>query len=76
MSVQYVQIRDNIMKIELKNIKHYPKLSRETNAFSAYLYIDGILFATCTDDGNGGVTNFIAINRRENELIQAEIYAK
>lgn len=42
------------MKIELKKLKHYEGMSQETNAFSADLYVDGKLAATCRDDGNGG----------------------
>jgi hypothetical protein len=46
------------MKIELKNLKHYERLSEETNAFSADLYADGKFAATCKNDGRGGCIDF------------------
>lgn len=46
------------MVIELKNLKHYPRLSDETNAFSADLYVDGKKAADCSDDGRGGCIRF------------------
>lgn len=42
------------MKIELKNIKHARFLSRETEAFSATIYIEGLKAATVENDGGGG----------------------
>ncbi len=42
------------MKIELRKFKHYPRLSEETNAFSADVYVDGILIAWAANDGRGG----------------------
>lgn len=46
------------MKIELKKLKHYERLSEETNAFSADLYADGNFVATCRNDGRGGPIDF------------------
>ena len=40
--------------IELKNIKTYTKLSKETTAFNAKLYFDGQYIADISNTGNGG----------------------
>jgi hypothetical protein len=42
------------MKIELRKVAHYPRLSQETAAFNADLYIDGVKRATVENDGHGG----------------------
>ncbi len=42
------------MKIELRKVAHYPRLSEETAAFNADLYIDGVKRATVENDGKGG----------------------
>lgn len=42
------------MKIELRNIQHYPRLSQETNAYNAVIYIDGKAWANVQNDGHGG----------------------
>ncbi len=42
------------MKIELRKFKHYPRLSEETVAFNADVYVDGILVAYAENDGKGG----------------------
>ena len=44
------------MKIELKNVKFYEKLSEETNCFIADLYADGKRIGYCKNDGQGGST--------------------
>jgi hypothetical protein len=62
------------MKIELKSLKHYEALSDETNAFSANLYVDGKLAATCKDDGCGGEIEFYPVDREL--LTKAENYCK
>jgi len=46
------------MKIELKNIKHAAFASRETDCFSASVYIDGKLAGTVENDGQGGPNNY------------------
>ncbi len=58
------------MKIELKKIKHSPSLSEETNAFTADLYINGILAGYCRNSGQGGNTNISANDKKGNDLIQ------
>ncbi len=46
------------MKITLKNIKHFAAGSRDSNAFTADVYIDGKKEGRAENDGNGG-PNFI-----------------
>jgi hypothetical protein len=48
--------KDNAMKIELKNVKHYPAMSEETPAFSATIYIDDKKAGEAKNDGRGGMT--------------------
>jgi hypothetical protein len=64
------------MKIELKNIKHFYALSDETNAFSAKLYVNGILTAECSDTGKGGCIDIHPIKGKEELLTQAQKYTK
>jgi hypothetical protein len=42
------------MDIKLKNIKHMPSLSEETECFSATIYIDGVKKGTASNRGHGG----------------------
>ena len=42
------------MNIELRKFAWYPRLSEETNAFNADVYIDGVRSATASNDGHGG----------------------
>lgn len=46
------------MKIELRKVAHYPRLSEETEAFNADIYIDGVKRGEVENDGHGGM-NFI-----------------
>lgn len=65
------------MNIELKNIKHSPSLSEETNAFTANLYIDGKRAAYVKNDGQVGSTSYLADSKKVWKLIeQAENYCK
>lgn len=63
-------------KIELKQIRHFFELSEETNAFSAKLYVNGILTADCSDTGKGGCIDIRAIRGKEALLEAAEKYTK
>ena len=45
------------MKITLKNIKHIPRLSEETECFTASIYIDGIKKGDASNRGCGGCTD-------------------
>lgn len=42
------------MKLELKKIKYSPSLSKETNAFTAELWVDDMPTADCLNSGQGG----------------------
>lgn len=44
------------MKIELKKLAIYPRLSEETTAFNADVWIDGKKVAVAKNDGHGGMT--------------------
>ena len=64
------------MKIELKGLKHYDALSQETNSFSANLYVDGKLAASCKDEGHGGCIEFQTYGCVPGLLKTAEDYCK
>lgn len=46
------------MKIELKNIKHQPSMSEETECYQASLYVDGVKIGTVSNRGTGGPDHF------------------
>lgn len=58
------------MKIELKNIKHSPSLSEETEAFTADLYINGALAGYAKNNGHGGSTDYYQANEKGRDLIR------
>lgn len=60
------------MKIELRRFKDYPRLSDETVAFNADLYIDGKKRGGVENDGHGGA-NFFTDRAAEREV---EAFAK
>lgn len=63
------------MKIELKNIKHSPSLSEETEAFTANLYINDKHAGFAKNSGHGGSTDYSATNEQGQKLIrEAEVY--
>lgn len=65
------------MNIELKNIKHAPSLSEETEAFTASLYINGKHAGYAKNAGYGGSTDYYHKDAKGKELIkQAEDHAK
>lgn len=65
------------MKIELKKIEYSARLSEETNAFSADLYIEGKKAGITSNRGHGGPTDYHGINKEGDELIRkAEAYCK
>jgi len=45
------------MNITLKNIKHIPRLSEETECFTASIYIDGVKKGEASNRGCGGCTD-------------------
>jgi len=61
------------MKVELKNVKHMESLSRETNCFTASLYIDGEKAGTVENEGQGGNTSYSITDTLEQAY---ENYAK
>ena len=50
------------MQIELKNLRHYPRLSKESQAFSATIFIDGLSVGTARNAGDGSETTYEFIN--------------
>lgn len=42
------------MKLELRNIRNYPRMSEETNAYDAVVYKDGKRLCAVGNRGNGG----------------------
>ena len=65
------------MKIELKKITFSERMSEETNAFVADLYVNGKKVGYVKNDGRGGCTEYNGYNVQDNETIkQAEAYCK
>lgn len=65
------------MKIEVKNIKFYEKLSEETNCFTADVFINGTKVAYAKNDGQGGSTFYQSYDPKYRPLLEeAEAYAK
>lgn len=63
------------MKIELKKIQHNKRMSQETEAFSADLYIDGKNAGVAYNSGHGGPADYEAHNAQGIKLItEAEAY--
>lgn len=59
------------MKIELKNLKHSPSLSEETNAFTATVYVDGKPLCHASNHGTGGPDRYHAIAPKTHADIDA-----
>lgn len=65
------------MKIELKRISFYERMSEETNCFAADLYINGKKVGECKNDGQGGCTDYYGSTPENNKIIrEAEEYFK
>lgn len=65
------------MQIELKSIRVYDRMSEETTAFSASLYIDGKKVGTAKNDGRGGMTDYYYNHPDYCDIIrEAESYCK
>ncbi len=62
------------MKVELKGVTIYKKLSEETTAFTGSLFIDGKKAADAKNDGQGG-SNFLRFKERDVEKA-FYVYAK
>jgi hypothetical protein len=60
-------------KIELKAIRHYFSLSKESNAFDAKVYVNGTPMFSAEDDGWGGAINILPLKpEHEAELRKIE----
>lgn len=65
------------MKIELKNFRYYPRLSDDTNAFSADLFINGVNCGHTENSGQGGPCSYGAGTPEGRRLIaQAEAWCQ
>lgn len=66
------------MNIELKRISIYDRMSEETTAFNADLWVNGKKIGEASNEGHGGPTSYGAINNDEARklLAQAEAYCK
>jgi hypothetical protein len=65
------------VKVTLKKIAFYERMSEETNCFAADLYINGKKVGEAKNDGQGGCTNYYGNSKENNEVIrQAEEYYK
>lgn len=63
------------MKIELKNLKIYDKMSEETLAFTADVYVNGKKVAYAQNEGCGGATHYNAYYQADRALlVEAEAY--
>lgn len=63
------------MKIELKKISFSERMSEETNAFTADLYINGKKVGYCKNTGCGGCTDYYGDSKEANQVIrEAEAY--
>jgi hypothetical protein len=60
------------MKIELKNFKHYEKLSEETYCFTANVYVNGKFCGTAENRGIGGCTDCRPEHTEESRKLIAE----
>jgi hypothetical protein len=64
------------MKIELKKIAFYERMSEETNAFTADIYVNGIKTGYAKNDGRGGSTFIHSYEGKSLLLHEAESYAE
>ena len=58
--------------IELKGIKYAAFASEETPCYSATIYVDGVKFATVTNDGHGGCDHVRPISGKGADLADLE----
>ncbi len=59
-------------RIELKKLTIYERMSEETTAFSAEIYIDGINAGQAKNDGHGGSTDYYAYPEHRKLIEEAE----
>ena len=63
----------NIKRVEIKNVKHYPSLSQETDCFEANVYLDGKLLGKVVNHGTGGCHEYAMTGDKQKLL---EEYAR
>ncbi len=59
------------MEIELKNVKFYERMSEETNAFTADIFVNGKNVGYAKNDGRGGCTDYHHNSAKDREIIDA-----
>ena len=64
------------MKIELRNIKHFPAMSQETNCFTARIYLEDIYVADISNQGTGGADMIHPREGQRQLLIKLEEWCK
>jgi hypothetical protein len=64
------------MKIELKNFKHYERLSEETYCFIGNIWVNGVKCGSAENSGKGGCTSIHSEGTQQSKelLKQAEEY--
>ena len=63
------------MEIKLKNVKFYERMSEETNAFTADLYVNGKKVGYAKNEGHGGCTDYYPNSIEDRAVInEAEQY--
>lgn len=64
------------MKIELKNFKHYERLSEETNCFVGNIWVNGMICGYAENTGKGGCTSYHNLGTEASRQLikQAEAY--
>jgi hypothetical protein len=67
----YICKNKRTMKIELKSIKTYERLSKETTCFTANLYVDNKLLAHVENGGNGGNTSYSIVKLTDKEKLRS-----
>jgi len=59
------------MNLSVKNYKAYPRMSEETVAFNADIYVDGKKIGDVRNDGNGGCHMYYWSDRAAGEALEA-----
>lgn len=62
------------LKVELKSVKFFERMSEETNAFVANIYIDGKKSGEAKNEGQGGCTHYYFSDPKVRDAF--ETYAK
>ncbi|WP_126248136.1 hypothetical protein [Chitinophaga rhizosphaerae] len=59
------------MEVSLRNVEVYDKLSEETIAYFAEVFVDEIRVARATNDGKGGMTSVVAYDANGRTVLKA-----